>query len=55
MYQVEIAGDEVTKLTTNVIAASMYAQCDVDGNEYLLLYVHVDYHKDNKAIFLSEQ
>ena len=34
MYQVEFAGDEVTELTTNVIAESMYAQQDTNGNEY---------------------
>ena len=54
-YQVEIAGGEVTELTTNMIAESMCSQCDSGGNKYLLLYVLVDYLKDNKAIFLSEQ
>ena len=29
MYEVEFARDKVTE--------SIYAQCDVDGNEYLLL------------------
>ena len=33
----------------------MYAQCDADGNEYLLLDLLVNYHKDNKAISLTEQ
>ena len=28
---------KVTELTVNVIAESMYAQCDTDRNEYLLL------------------
>ena len=32
----------------------MYAQCNENGNEYLLLDVLVDYGKDNKAISLSE-
>ena len=31
-YQVEFAGGKVTELTANVIAESMYAQCDSDGN-----------------------
>ena len=55
MYQVEFAGGEVTELTTNIIAESMYTQCDADGNECLLLDVLVDYCKDNKAVFLSEK
>ena len=53
--QVEFAGSKVTELTTNIIAESMYTQCDSDGNEYLLLDMLVDYWKDNKAIFLSHQ
>ena len=40
---------EVTELTTNVIVESMYAQCDADGNKYLLLSSLVDYHENNKA------
>ena len=48
MYQVEFAGGKVTELTPNFITESIYTQCDADGNEYLLLDVLVDYHKDNK-------
>ena len=54
-YQVVIAGGKVTELTTNDIAESMYAQCNLEGNEYLLLDALVDYHRDNKAIYLSDQ
>ena len=42
-YQVDLAGGEVTELTTNVIADSMCPQCDADRNEYLLLHLLVDY------------
>ena len=55
MYQVSFVGGEITELTTNVIAESMYAQCYADGNEYLLLDVLVDYQKNNKAISLTDQ
>ena len=54
-YQVEFVGGKVTELTVNLIAESMYAQCDQDRNEYLLLYLLVNYCKDNKAISLTEQ
>ena len=37
MCQVEFTGDEVTELTSNIMAESMYAQCNSDGNEYVLL------------------
>ncbi len=30
----------------NVIAEAMYAQCDADGNQYVVLDSIVDYHKD---------
>ena len=55
MFQVEFARGEVTALTANIIAESMYVQCNSEGNEYLLLDVLVDYQKDNEAIFLSDQ
>ena len=44
-YQVEFSGGKVTELTTIVIAESMYSQSNVEGNEYLLLDVLVDYQK----------
>ena len=37
MYQVEFAGGKVTELSANIIAESMYAQCNSKGNEYLLI------------------
>ena len=37
MYQVELGGGDITELLFNVTSKSMYAQCDADGNEYLLL------------------
>ena len=55
IYQVESTGGEVTELTANVIAESMYAGCNSDMNEYLLLDVLVDYQTDTKAISLSDQ
>ena len=43
MCQIEVAGDEVTEWTTNVIAESMNALCDAIGSKYLLLDLFVDY------------
>ena len=42
-YQVEFAGGKDTELTVNIIAESMYTQCNSDNNEYLILDVQVDY------------
>ena len=36
-YQVEFGDGEVSELTANVIAESIYASCDDKGNEYLLM------------------
>ena len=36
-YIVEFDDNDQTELTTNLIAELMYAQCDSDGNQYLLL------------------
>ena len=55
IYQVDFSGGKVTELNANLIAESMYAQCDEGGNDYLLLDVLVDYYNDNKAISLKDQ
>ena len=55
MYQVEFAISKVTELTINVIAESMYAQNNADGNKYLLLDVQIGYGKDKKTISLTNQ
>ena len=36
VYRVEFDDGDVCELTANVIAESMYASCDADGNEYIL-------------------
>ncbi len=36
-YVVTFDDGDVTNLTANLIAESMYAQCDSDGNQYVLL------------------
>ena len=42
LLEVEFLGVEMTELADNVIAESMYSQCDVDGNEYLSLEAFVN-------------
>ena len=32
-YEVEFPGGEMTELAANIIAESMHAQCNVNGNE----------------------
>ncbi len=42
LYEIEFLDGEVTPLTANMIAQAIYALCDVDKNEYLLLKCFVD-------------
>ena len=42
---VEFDDGEVRKLMANVIAKSMYSECNDSGNEYLMMDLIVDYHK----------
>ena len=39
----------------NVIAAQMYAQCDPDGNMYVMLDDLTDHHKQSKALSIKDQ
>lgn len=56
LYLVEFDDGQQAELAANVIAQSIYAQCDPDGNQYLLLDSFVDFEKDGtKAIALTDQ
>ena len=44
-YEVKLPGEEVIKLMANIIAELMYAQCDVNGNEYIMLEPFINYRK----------
>ena len=54
-YLVEFNDGEVTELTANVIAQSMYAMCDTDGEHVLLFDSIVDYVKGEAALSLADQ
>eukprot|EP00804_Cyclotella_cryptica_P024391 CCRYP_018575-RA/>CCRYP_018575-RA protein AED:0.15 eAED:0.15 QI:0/0/0/1/0/0/4/0/667 len=46
VYEVCFPDGHTEELAANVIAEAVYAQCDADGNQYVLLDAIVDYHKD---------
>ena len=54
-YILEFDNNDQTELTANLIAKSMYAQCDPDGNQYLLLADIVDHRSFPTAIKLANQ
>ena len=49
-YEVEFPDGEVHEYAANIIAENMYAQCDVEGNQFLLLNAIVVHKKDGHAV-----
>ncbi len=54
-YTVTFDDGDVTDLTANLIAESMYAQCDPDGNQYVLLDSLINHRCLDMALRLSDQ
>ena len=54
-YEVKFMDEDVTELTANVIAESMYAMCDENGDHILLFDAIVDHKKNNKDMSRAEQ
>ncbi len=54
-YTVTFNDGDVTDLTANLIAESMYAQCDPDGNQYVLLDSLTNHQRLDTALRLSDQ
>ncbi len=54
-YTVTFNDGDVTDLTVNLIAESMYAQCDTDGNQYVLLDSLTNHRRFDMALRLSDQ
>ena len=52
-YKVEFNYDEVAELTPIVISERMYAQCDKNGNNMLLIDSFIDYQQSDQAMFLN--
>ena len=55
VYDVEFSDGENAELGANIIAECMYAQCDIEGNQYRLMDHIVDHRKDNKAVSQDNQ
>ena len=49
VYEVRFPNGRTEELAANVIAEAVYAQCDADGNQYVLLDAIVDYRKDSSV------
>jgi hypothetical protein len=56
IYEVRFPDGSTEELAANVIADAIYAQCDVDENQYVLLDAIMDYRKDpSVAVALDAQ
>jgi hypothetical protein len=55
IYNIEFDDGDVTELTTNLIAESIYLQCDPYGNQYLLLDQLIDHRSTDRAVALPDQ
>jgi hypothetical protein len=53
-YVVTFDNGDLTELNANLIAASMYAQCDPDGNQHVLLDSIIDHRRLDTATRLSD-
>jgi hypothetical protein len=54
-YQVEFPDGEISEFAANVIAENMYAQCDPDGNQYIIMDSIVDHKTSDKAVKKCDQ
>ena len=54
-YVVEFDTGETTEHTANIIAQSLYSQCDDDGHKILLFEAIVDHRRSTTALMKSEQ
>ena len=55
VHNVEFSDGENAELGANIILQCMYAQCDIEGNQYRLMDHIVDHRKDNKAVCKDNQ
>jgi hypothetical protein len=54
-YEVEFPSGEVAEYTANIIAENMFAKCDADGNQHLLLDSIVDHKTNDKAVKFADR
>ena len=55
IYEVIFPDGEVAEYTANVIAENMWAQCDLDGKEHLLMESVVNYKSDRHTVKFADR
>ena len=54
-YVVEFDDGEQSELAANTIAQIIYAQCDSDGNQYVMFDSIVDFRRSTTALYYADQ
>ena len=54
-YEVEFPDGDVSEYAANVIAENMWSQCDLDGNQHLLMEAIVDHKTDGHAVKFADK
>ena len=54
-YVVEFEDGDQAELAANTITQSMYAQCDPDGNQYIMFELIVDFSRITTALYYADQ
>ena len=55
IYEVEFSDGEVAEYSANQIAENMFAQCDPDGNQHLLMEAIVDHKSNGTAVQFADR
>ena len=54
IYEVEFPGKHTTELAAKIITELMYAQCDINENEYHLLEAFNNHRKNGSALMVQD-
>ena len=54
IYNAEFPNGEVSEYSVNVIAENMFAQCDMEGNQFAMLSSLVDHKKDGHDVEVAD-
>ena len=54
-YQVEFPDGNIAEYSANIIAENMFAMCDPEGNQHLLLEAIIDHKRDNSAVKFADR
>ena len=53
-YEVEIIDGMTERYSANIVAENIYSQCDLEGNQYLVLKEIVDNKSDESALRICD-